>query len=104
MTAKVLGGGSILSELQRLLPGDVLRTVRFVSPDDPLHQWMADHIPIVEVNEGNSLHTGNHSSRFNQTRHFPDRQIDLGHVTRNNSFAVITDTCEEHLHLLGCSV
>ena len=88
----------------RLLSGHILRAVGFVGPDDPLHERVADHIPLVEVNEGNSFDPGKYGSGFHQTRDLSGRQVDLRNITGNNRFAVISDSREEHLHLLGRSV
>src|SRR2546427_8156941 len=105
MTRKYsLARGSILSELQRLLASGALYAIGLVRSDDPLHECMADNVSLIEVYERNPLDAGNHISRFDQARHFSNREIDLRNVTCNHSFAVISDACKEHFHLLGRGV
>src|SRR5436309_12861315 len=105
MTRKLsLTGGCILSELQRLLARGVLCAIRFISPDNPLHKRMTNDVSLIEINERNSLNTGNDVSRFDQSRHFSNRQVDLRNVAGDDGLAAISDPCEKHLHLLGRSV
>src|SRR5215471_8723659 len=93
-----------LAELKRVLAREVLRAVGFIGADDSLYQRMPDDIAFVEMNERDTLDSGNHVPRFDQTGHLSERQIDLRDVARDDGLAAVADSCQEHLHLLGCRV
>src|SRR5881296_2946181 len=99
-----LSGPCMLSELQRLLARTVLRAIGLISPNNPLHKRMTNDVFLIEINERNSLDTRNDISRFDQPRHFSDREVNLRNVARDDSLAAISDACEKHLHLLSRGV
>src|SRR5262245_13166843 len=68
-----------LSRLDADLP-----RVLIVSLDDHLHQLVAHHVLLVEVNEGDALDAADHALGFDQPGLAPRGQINLRHVARNN--------------------
>src|SRR5215472_1380717 len=65
---------------------------------------MPDDVTFVEMNERDTLDSGDHVPRFDQTRHLSERQINLRDVARDHGLTAVADSCHEHLHLLGCRV
>ncbi len=61
---------------------------------------MADHVPLVEVDEGDPLHGAHDTLRFDEARDPAGREIDLGDVARDHGAGAEADSREEHLHLL----
>src|SRR4051812_28386006 len=59
---------------------DVAARERLVGLDDLLHQFVPDHVAIVEMDKGDALDRAHHFHRLDQPRGTADRQIDLGDV------------------------
>src|SRR5215471_3017439 len=95
-----LCGGSIRSsKLECLLPYQILRTIRLVSSDNTLNERVSYNIPVIEMDERHTIDARNDISRFNETGHFAERQVDLRHIARNNRLAVVADARQKHFHL-----
>src|SRR4051812_40289520 len=88
-----------LPELEWLLARGVLRAVRLIGTNDALHQWMTNHVPLVEMNERNPFHARDDVSRLDQARHLTYRKIDLSDISGNYGFAAITNPGHKHFHL-----
>src|SRR5215475_697013 len=76
-----------------------LLVVLIVSPDDHLHQLMADDITFVEVDESDPFDASYDSLRFDQPRFTSRGKVNLRHVARDHSFRSEADARQKHLHL-----
>src|SRR5262245_39094105 len=65
---------------------------------------MPHHILFIEMDKRDSFDPQNHVACFDEPGAFSCRQIDLCDIARDHGFAVISDSGEEHLHLLGSGV
>ena len=64
---------------------------------------MADHVPLLELDEGQIRYPGQHPLETDQTR-APAGDVDLGDVPGDHRLGTEPDAGEEHLHLLGAGV
>ena len=68
--------------------------------DNVLHQLVADHVPLVEIDEFDALDVAQNLPHLNQAGDPFRRQIHLRDVARNNHLGMETKPGEKHLHLL----
>ena len=71
-----------------------------VGPDDRLHEGMTDNIIAGKVEKFNILNVSQNAGRFDETRRFCAGQVDLGDVSGDDHAAAVSETGEEHHHLL----
>src|SRR5262249_52083336 len=82
-----------------------LRTARLrralVSRDDLLHEAMAHHVALGELDEPDALDAAQDLARLDQTRSLACRQIDLRDVAGDHGLRTEAEARQEHLHLLA---
>src|SRR5947209_13193620 len=71
---------------------------------DTLHQAVPHHVPIVEMDEADALHSAQYVDCIAEAAALAGGKIDLREVTSNNHLGIETLAGEHHLHLLGRAV
>src|SRR6478672_12645205 len=69
--------------------------------DDRLHEFVADHVALVEVNERDAFDLADDFHRLHQTRYPRAGQIDLRDVARHHRLRTKAEARQEHLHLFS---
>ena len=68
--------------------------------DNVLHQLVTDHVPLVEVDEFDTLDVTQNLPHLNQAGDPFGRQIHLGNIASDDHLRVETESREKHFHLL----
>src|ERR1700761_2322618 len=76
-------------------------TVAIVGGDDPLDEFVADHVLAAELDEGDVFDFVEDVADDHQAGALVARQVDLGDVAGHHHPRAEAEPGEEHLHLLG---
>src|SRR5438132_12229467 len=77
---------------------------RLVRADDLLHERMADHVAVGELDEADALDLAEDLACLVHARRLPRRQVDLRRVAGHHGLRPEAQPGEEHLHLLAGGV
>src|SRR5262245_56378764 len=71
---------------------------------DALDELVPDNVLVAEADERDAVERAEDVLHLNQARRLLARQVDLGHVARDDDLRAEPEPRQEHLHLLGARV
>src|SRR6478672_9858740 len=72
--------------------------------DDRLHEFVADHVALIEVDERDAVDLADDFHRLDQARDARAGQIDLRDIAGDDGLRPEAEARQEHLHLFGGGV
>ena len=82
----------------------LLAVALFVRKDYFLNQRVADNVLVGELEDADALDIVKYFQRIDKTAFAKERKVYLSDIAGDDGFAVVTQTGEEHFHLLGRGV